>query len=40
MCEIEAILPPDTCERLAEVKRKWDPDEMIRASHSVSLATV
>jgi hypothetical protein len=37
-CEIEAILPPDTCERLAEVKRKWDPDEMIRASHSVSLA--
>jgi len=37
-CEIEAILPTDTCKRLAEVKRKWDPDELIRASHSVSLA--
>jgi hypothetical protein len=37
-CELEAILPAETCKDLAEVKRKWDPDEMIRASHSVSLA--
>jgi hypothetical protein len=36
-CEIEAILPADTCKRLAEVKRKWDPDDLIRANHAVSL---
>ncbi|MGH2984968.1 MAG: BBE domain-containing protein [Solirubrobacterales bacterium] len=36
-CGIEAILPADTCKRLADVKRKWDPDEIIRANHSVSL---
>jgi hypothetical protein len=35
---IEAILPEDTCRRLAEVKRQWDPDELIRANHSVSPA--
>jgi class 3 adenylate cyclase len=35
--EIEAILPTDTCARLAEVKRRWDPDELIRANHMVSL---
>jgi len=38
-CEIEAILPAETCERLAEVKRQWDPDDLIRASHAVSLTT-
>jgi hypothetical protein len=38
-CDIDAILPADTCARLADVKRKWDPDEMVRANHSVSLAT-
>jgi hypothetical protein len=37
-CDVEAILPPETCSRLAEVKRRWDPDDMIRANHAVSLA--
>jgi FAD binding domain len=36
---LDAILPADTCARLADVKRKWDPDGMIRASHAVSAAT-
>jgi hypothetical protein len=34
---LEEILPRDTCERLAEVKRRWDPDGMIRANHELSL---
>jgi FAD binding domain len=34
---LDAILPAETCERLAEVKRKWDPDEIIVANHAVSL---
>jgi hypothetical protein len=38
-CDVDAILPAETCSRLADVKRKWDPDEMIRANHAVSLAT-
>jgi len=38
-CDVDAILPPETCERLAHVKRSWDPDELIRANHSVALAT-
>ena len=38
-CDVDAILPPDTCERLALVKRSWDPDNLIRANHSVALAT-
>jgi hypothetical protein len=37
--EIDEILPPDTVARLREVKRRWDPDGMIRANHEVSLAT-
>ncbi len=37
-CDIDAILPPDICARLAEVKRRWDPDGMIVANHEVSLA--
>jgi hypothetical protein len=37
--DVEAILPPETCSRLAEVKRRWDPDDMIQANHAVSLAT-
>jgi hypothetical protein len=36
--ELETILPAEVCKRLAEVKRKWDPKELIRANHSVSLA--
>jgi hypothetical protein len=34
--DVEEILPPDVCERLAEVKRRWDPDGMIVANHAVS----
>ena len=37
-CEVDAILPPETCARLAEVKRRWDPDGMIRANHAISAA--
>lgn len=38
-CDADAILPADVCTRLAEVRRKWDPDGMIVANHSVSLET-
>jgi FAD binding domain-containing protein len=37
-CDVDALLPPETCERLAGVKRRWDPDGLIRANHAVSLA--
>jgi FAD/FMN-containing dehydrogenase len=36
-CDADAILPPDVCARLAEVKRKWDPDARIVGNHAVSL---
>jgi hypothetical protein len=36
-CDLDALLPPETCERLGEVKRRWDPDGLIRANHAVSL---
>jgi hypothetical protein len=38
-CDVDAILPPQTCERLAHVKRSWDPDDLILANHSIALAT-
>jgi hypothetical protein len=38
-CPLDAILPPETCRRLADVKRKWDPEDRIVANHAVSLAT-
>ena len=38
-CEVDAILPAETCKRLAQVKGTWDPDERILANHSVALAT-
>jgi FAD/FMN-containing dehydrogenase len=38
-CGVDAILPADTCKRLAEVKRKWDPDDRIVANHAVALTT-
>jgi hypothetical protein len=38
-CDVDAILPPETCQRLAQVKRSWDPDDLIRANHSVALTT-
>jgi hypothetical protein len=34
---LEEILPTEACERLAEVKRRRDPDGMIRANHELSL---
>ena len=36
-CDVDAILPADTCSRLAEVKRRWDPDSMIVANHLIAL---
>jgi hypothetical protein len=36
-CDTDAILPAETCARLAEVKRKWDPDGRIVGNHAVSL---
>jgi hypothetical protein len=35
---VEAILPPDVCSRLAEVKGGWDPDGRIVANHAVAPA--
>jgi hypothetical protein len=37
-CDVDAILPEATCNRLANVKRSWDPDDLILANHSVALA--
>jgi hypothetical protein len=37
-CDVDAILPPETCSRLREVKERWDPDGMIVANHALSLA--
>jgi FAD/FMN-containing dehydrogenase len=38
-CDVDAILPAETSKRLAQVKRRWDPDERILANHSVASAT-
>jgi FAD binding domain-containing protein len=38
-CDADSILPPETCARLAEVKRRWDPEGTIVANHEVSLAS-
>lgn len=35
-CDVEAILPPEVCARLAEVKRQWDPERRIVANHAVA----
>ena len=37
-CDLDAILPPETCARLEEVKRRWDPDGMIQANHALAAA--
>jgi hypothetical protein len=39
-CDVDALLPAETCKRLAQVKRNWDPDDLILANHAVALATV
>jgi FAD/FMN-containing dehydrogenase len=36
-CDLDALLPAETCKRLAQVKRTWDPDNLILANHSVAL---
>jgi hypothetical protein len=36
-CDLDAILPPEVCARLAEVKRRWDPDGLIRANHALAI---
>jgi len=36
-CDTDAILPPEVCARLGEVKRKYDPDGRIFGNHAVSL---
>jgi FAD/FMN-containing dehydrogenase len=37
-CDVESILPAEVCERLGEVKRRWDPDGLIRANHNLAPA--
>jgi hypothetical protein len=39
-CDVDAILPADVCDRLGDVKRKWDPDGRVVANHAVSLGEV
>ena len=36
-CDVDKILPPDVCARLADVKRDWDPESRVIGNHSVSL---
>ncbi len=36
-CDVDAILPAEVCSRLAEVKRRYDPDGMIVANHAVAI---
>jgi hypothetical protein len=36
--DVDALLPAETCERLAQVKRTWDPDDRIMANHSLASA--
>ena len=38
-CDVDALMPPQTCARLREIKLRWDPAELIRANHAVSIAT-
>jgi hypothetical protein len=37
-CDADAILPPDVCSRLADVKRRYDPESMIVSNHAVAIA--
>lgn len=36
-CDADAILPPEVCARLAEIKRQYDPESRIIGNHAVSL---
>lgn len=35
-CDVETILPAGVCERLRDVKRRWDPENLIRANHALA----
>jgi FAD binding domain len=37
-CDADEILPPEVCSRLADVKRRYDPDDRIVANHAVAIA--
>jgi hypothetical protein len=37
-CDVDVIFDSATCDRLAEVKRAWDPDDLIRSNHAVTVA--
>ncbi len=37
-CDVDAILPPEVCARLREVKRRWDSDGLLRANHMLAAA--
>jgi FAD/FMN-containing dehydrogenase len=37
-CDADAILPPEVCERLGQVKRRYDPDNLIVSNHAVAIA--
>ncbi len=36
-CDVDAILPAEVCSRLAEVKRRYDPENRIVANHVVAV---
>jgi FAD/FMN-containing dehydrogenase len=36
-CDVDAILPAEVCARLAEIKRRYDPDSRIVANHAVAV---
>jgi FAD binding domain len=36
-CDVEAILPAAVCQRLGEIKRRWDPNGLIRANHALAV---
>jgi hypothetical protein len=36
-CDVDALLPAETCSRLREVKDRWDPDGVIIANHALSV---
>ncbi len=37
-CDADAILPPEVCARLAEVSRRYDPDNRIVSNHAVAIS--
>jgi FAD/FMN-containing dehydrogenase len=37
-CDADAILPAEVCARLADVKHRYDPDNMVVSNHAVAIA--